>query len=69
MTVRTNSRVAGFAFLVYIVATLAGVALSGRAMSAEGAAAKLAGIAAHAFDVRLAIVFELTAASAPSCWP
>jgi Domain of unknown function (DUF4386) len=60
MTVRTNSRVAGFAFLVYIVATLAGVALSGRAMSAEGAAAKLAGIAAHAFDVRLAIVLELT---------
>jgi uncharacterized protein DUF4386 len=59
MTRRTNARVAGFTFLVYIAVSLTGMVLSGRATSAEGTAAKLAGIAQHASDVRLAIVLEL----------
>ena len=56
MTRRTNARVAGFAFLLYIVASFTGMILSGRAGDGEGAAAKLAGIAQHATDVRVAIL-------------
>jgi hypothetical protein len=59
MTRRTNARVAGFTFLFYIAVALTGMVLSNRATSAEGIAAKLAGIAQHASDVRVAIVLEL----------
>jgi hypothetical protein len=59
MTRTTNARVAGFAFLFYIAVALTGMVLSNRATSAEGTAAKLAGIALHASDVRVAIVLEL----------
>ncbi len=59
MTRRTNARVAGFAFLLYIAAALSGMILSSRAASGEGIAAKLAGIAQHAPTVRLAVVLEL----------
>ncbi len=59
MTRRTNARVAGFAFLVYIAVALTGMVLSGRAASGEGTAAKLAGIAQHASGMRAAIVLEL----------
>ncbi len=47
MTLRTNSRVAGYAFLLYIAAALTGMVLSGRASSGEGNAARLASIASH----------------------
>ncbi|SRR6266496_3925856 len=59
MTRRTNARVAGFTFLFYIAVGLTGMVLSNRAASGEGTAAKLAGIAQHAPDVRVAIVLEL----------
>jgi hypothetical protein len=59
MTRRTNARVAGFAFLIYIAVALTGMVLSGRAASGEGTAAKLAGIAQHASGMRAAIVLEL----------
>src|ERR1700720_2056851 len=59
MTRRTNARVAGFAFLVYIAAALTGMILAGRAASGEGTAAKLASIAQHAPDMRIAVVLEM----------
>lgn len=59
MTRRTNARVAGATFLVYIAATIAGMALFTRATEGEGVTAQLAGIARHATDVRLTIVLGL----------
>jgi len=59
MTRRTNARVAGFAFLIYIAVALTGMVLSSGSMTGEGTAAKLASIAQHAFDMRVAIVLEL----------
>lgn len=59
MTRRTNASVAGVAFLVYIAATIAGVFLFARATGGETVAAKLAGIAGHATDVRLTILLGL----------
>jgi hypothetical protein len=59
MTRRTNARIAGVTFLVYIAATIAGVFLFSRATSGEGVAAQLAGIARHATEVRLTILLGL----------
>jgi hypothetical protein len=59
MTRTTNARIAGFTFLVYIAAGVAGMVLFGRATSGEGMAAKLAGIAQHATDVRVTVVLSL----------
>jgi hypothetical protein len=59
MTRRTNARVAGFTFLIYIAAALPGMILAGRAASGEGTAAKLASIAQHASDMRVAVVLEM----------
>jgi hypothetical protein len=59
MTRGTNARIAGFTFLVYIAATIAGVALFTRATTGNGVAAQLAGIARHATDVRLTIALGL----------
>ena len=59
MTRKTNSRIAGVTFLVYIAAGLASLAISSRAVSGEGIAAKLAGYAQHATDVRLAFILSL----------
>jgi hypothetical protein len=59
MTRRTNARVAGFAFLVYIAVALTGMVLSESAASGEGTAAKLASIARHASTMRAAIVLDL----------
>jgi hypothetical protein len=59
MTRRTNAKVAGLTFFVYIAAAFTGMILSSRATSAEEVAAKLAGIARHASDIRIAIVLEL----------
>jgi len=59
MTRTTNARIAGFAFLLYIAAGVAGMVLFGRATSGEGIAAKLASIAQHVTDVRVSIVLSL----------
>jgi len=59
MTRRTNARVAGFTFLIYIAVALTGMALSSRASSGEGTAAKLASIAQHATEFRVAFVLDL----------
>src|ERR1700674_5443137 len=59
MTRRTNARVAGFTFLFYIAVAFPGMFLENRASSGEGTAAKLASIAVHASDMRLAIVLQL----------
>lgn len=59
MTRTTNARIAGFTFLFYIAAGIASLVLFGRATSGEGIAAKLAGIAQHASDVRITVVLDL----------
>ncbi|MFN2565242.1 MAG: DUF4386 domain-containing protein [Gemmatimonadaceae bacterium] len=59
MTRRTNARIAGFTFLFYIAVAFPALVLFGRATSAEETAAKLAGIASHATDVRITIVLSL----------
>ena len=58
MTVRTSSRVAGFAFLVYIAAALSGMILGGQASAGDTPAAKLAAVAAHVGTMRLAWILE-----------
>ena len=50
MTRRTNARIAGFTFLLYISAGIVGNVLFGRATSGEGIAAKLAGIAQAGYE-------------------
>jgi hypothetical protein len=59
MTRKTNSRIAGATFLIYIAAGLTGLAISGRAVNGEAIDAKLAGYAAHATDVRVAFILSL----------
>ena len=59
MTRNTNARLAGFMFLFYIVIGIGSMVLIGRATNAEGIAAKLALMAEHASDVRLAAVLAL----------
>ena len=59
MTRMTNARVAGSAFLLYIVLGLPAGMLMARATSAEGMAAKLMGVAQHANDLRVAVVLIL----------
>jgi len=59
MTRQTNSRIAGATFLVYIAAGLTSLAISGRAVSGEGIAAKLAGYAEHATGVRISFILSL----------
>jgi Domain of unknown function (DUF4386) len=59
VTLRTNARIAGIAYLLYIAAAFPSMLLSGRATSGEGMAAKLTNMALHATDVRLAAVLSL----------
>ncbi|MEP6995200.1 MAG: DUF4386 domain-containing protein, partial [Acidobacteriota bacterium] len=59
MTRRNNAKVAGFAFLVYIAVALTGIIMSNRASSGEGTAAKLANIAQHVPQMRVAFVLEM----------
>ena len=59
MTSKTNARIAGFTFLFYIVVGISSMVLFGKAMSGEGITAKLANIAAHATEMRIAIVLTL----------
>src|SRR2546426_188096 len=59
MTRTMNARIAGFTFLFYIAAGITSMVLFGRATSGEGIAAKLAGIAQHATDLRVVVVLDL----------
>jgi Domain of unknown function (DUF4386) len=60
MTIKTNARLAGFAFLFYIVIGITSMVLSNQATrGAEGFAAKLASIAQHATTMRLAVLLTL----------
>ena len=59
MTLRTNGRVAGFAFLSYIAVSLSGMFLAGAASRGDGVAARLANMARHAGSLRLALLFDL----------
>ena len=59
MTRRSNARLAGIAFLVYIAAALTGMVLSGRATAGETPAAKLASLATHESPYRIGILLEL----------
>ncbi|HEX9347585.1 MAG TPA: DUF4386 domain-containing protein [Gemmatimonadales bacterium] len=59
MTRGTNATIAGIAYLLYIAAAFPSMVLNNRATSGEGMAAKLANMALHAGDVRLAAVLSL----------
>ena len=59
MTRKTNARLAGFTFLLYIAVGISSMVLFGRATRGEATVAKLAGIAQHATDVRVSIVLSL----------
>ena len=59
MTRTTNARIAGFTFLAYIAAGITSMVLFGQATSAEGIAAKLAGIAQHTTGVGIVILLDL----------
>jgi len=59
MTRATSARIAGVAYLFYIGVAFPSMLLSGRATSGVGMAAKLATMAQHAADVRLATLLAL----------
>ena len=59
MTRRTNARIAGFTFFLYIAAGLTAMVLSNRGAGAEGTAAKLAYIAQHASETRVSVLLNL----------
>jgi hypothetical protein len=63
MTRKTNARIAGLTFLLYIATGITSMVLSGPATrGAEGTAAKLASIAQHASIMRVSIVLTLLCA-------
>src|SRR3954454_10417803 len=59
MTLRTNARLAGIAFLLYIIAAMSGLILASKASAGETTASRLASIAAHAMQFRTGILLEL----------
>jgi hypothetical protein len=59
MTRMTNARVAGSTFLAYIAFGIGSMALFGKATRGQGIAGKLAQLADHAGDVRLAVILTL----------
>ncbi|HEV8398755.1 MAG TPA: DUF4386 domain-containing protein [Gemmatimonadales bacterium] len=59
MTRTTNARLAGFAFLFYIAVGVPAMILMSRATNGDGIVAKLASVAQHVGDVRLAMVLSL----------
>jgi hypothetical protein len=59
MTRTTNARIAGVTFLFYIAAGIASMVLFGAATSGEGVAARLAGIAQYASNIRITVVLDL----------
>jgi hypothetical protein len=59
MTRTANARIAGFTYLLYIALGIPAFVLLDRATSAPEIAAKFAGIAQHAADVRITIVLTM----------
>jgi hypothetical protein len=59
MTRRTDARVAGVTFLLYIAAGITSLVLSSQATRGEGIAARLATIAQHQTDLRLTVLLGL----------
>jgi hypothetical protein len=59
MSRRSSARIAGIAFLLYIVVAMGGMVLSRQAAAGSDPAAKLASIAQHAGQARLAALLEL----------
>jgi hypothetical protein len=59
MTIRSNARLAGFIFLLYIATGITSMIISGQATGTGDTAAKLASIAQHASLMRLNIVLTL----------
>jgi len=59
MTCTTNARLAGVAFLAYIVTGIADLMLFGRVVTGPNVAAKLANLAQHVTTVRVCAVLEL----------
>jgi Domain of unknown function (DUF4386) len=59
MSRRTNARLAGAAFLIYIAAAMSGLILSGRASAGDTPAAKLASSAAHVGQMRISFILIL----------
>ena len=59
MTRRTNARLAGVAFLLYIAFGIPTMVLRGRAMTGQGIEAKLASILEHTADLHTAVLFDL----------
>src|SRR5438552_3170738 len=68
MTRTTNARVAGFTFLFYIAAGVAGMVLFDGATGTEGIAGKLARIGQHASDVRITVLLSLLCCVAALAW-
>lgn len=56
MTRNTNARLAGFTFLLYIVSGISSLVLSGRTISGQGIAAKLASVAQHPTQVGILVL-------------
>jgi len=59
MTRTTNARIAGVTYLAYIALGIPAMVLFDRASNAQGTAARLARIAQHASDVRIALLLTL----------
>lgn len=59
MTRSTNARIAGFTYLFYIAVAFPDMLLEGRATGGQGISDKLASIAQHANDLRLAVILTL----------
>jgi hypothetical protein len=59
MTRQTNARIAGFTFLLYIIAGVLSMIVFGRASSGSGIDARLASIAQHVSAVRLDFILGL----------
>jgi len=61
MTRPANARVAGGAFLVYIVAGIASLAVSGAASRGNGVTERLASIAQHTSEMRVVVLLSIVA--------
>src|SRR5215831_1120112 len=59
MTLRSNARVAGLAYLIYIAAAFPAMIVFGKAAAGNDVPAQLAGIAQHASDLRVVNVLSL----------
>ena len=59
MSRRAAARLAGLAFLLYIAVGILTLVLSSRAMAGHGVEAKLASVAHHMLDLRIAVLFVL----------